>query len=68
MLAADVPEARSGVAWSHDLIPNVVIIEEPSDRSPRSPHGNAAMDPLTIILISLTTLVAANLAAVRSKG
>jgi len=34
----------------------------------QEPTGNAAMDPITILLISLTTLVAANLATSRSKA
>jgi hypothetical protein len=61
-----VPRAGLGIAFGYDLIPEVVTIE-PSVRHPGA-HTGTAMDPITIILISLTTLVAANLAAVRSKG
>ena len=41
------------------------IIIEPDSRSPQ---GTDPMDPLTILLISLATLVAANLAASRQKA
>ena len=38
------------------------------DPTTPEPTGNLPMDPLTILLISLTTLVAANLAASRQKA
>ena len=39
-----------------------------NDQDSQEPTGNPAMDPLTILLIGITTLVVANLAAARQKA